>query len=689
MVTGSHDPPGYSSIDNPFWDDDMENAAMEDDITPEDQDPDCPTIVLSAEEKERIRKPWKDAIIIKVLDKQLGYMYLRRKLQQKWSPKGPFLMSDTGNDFYVVKFANQEDLSFVLTQGPWLVGDSYLPIQRWRPNFISNEEKLRFVAAWIRIPNLSMEYFDSGVLSMIGKHVGKVLKIDKTTMMGGKRIGHNTEKCPEDHPTRADERSEEERALDERVIWNVQHPEYNCKYGNWMILEPPMKKFPPPGMGNGNGKYMGSNSISMGKSPTETTTGDGFTVQGGRRGGRTGSGPKVGPIQNSAITAIANKDGVSRFSILADMETGDSSRKEGLEGVTDIPTTNQGSLLVSDDSSVSKKGLADNATKRKSEKKKSGKSGNKKIENQKDTQKESNMERPMMLVKEDKLKEAKNPNPKIQQRKTPWFLPPISVTPQSGSSPASLAGHLSLDQAEPPDCSDGNMELDEQEQNSNDNDDGSIDTSMEDEGSETPRAEVVGFRGGIWAMWRKEIVELVQVDIQQQVVSLEVRRGNEDRWIFSAIYASPTPADREEVWNRLLDLKSSVNCPWLLMGDYDETASLEERIGSSDGMRRLSDQFLIFLRYSSYFLNATTKLLNSGLWPRFFFFLCSAEGANPIGLACGAYGAAPIKGAPIVAAKSIAFFKSAIIFFVKSVKSTANPSVTSSISTSAIEATTS
>ncbi|KAL8171204.1 hypothetical protein V2J09_023008 [Rumex salicifolius] len=63
--------------------------------------------------------------------------------------------------------------------------DSYLTIQWWRPNFVAEEEKIRFVAAWIRIPG--------GVLTQIGRHVGKVMKIDKTTIMGER--GRYTRMC--------------------------------------------------------------------------------------------------------------------------------------------------------------------------------------------------------------------------------------------------------------------------------------------------------------------------------------------------------------------------------------------------------------------------------------------------------------------------------------------------------------
>ncbi|KAL8152132.1 hypothetical protein V2J09_021940 [Rumex salicifolius] len=60
------------------------------------------------------------------------------------------------------------------------------------------------------------------------------------------------------------------------------------------------------------------------------------------------------------------------------------------------------------------------------------------------------------------------------------------------------------------------------------------------------KAEAVGFRGGIWVLWRKQRVDLKEIDVHQQVVTNKVTRKEEEQWFFSAIYASPQPASREE-----------------------------------------------------------------------------------------------------------------------------------------------
>ncbi|KAL8158973.1 hypothetical protein V2J09_000510 [Rumex salicifolius] len=157
---------GTVEYSNPIWVDESTEEDLVDDVQPGVEDPSCPCILLTAEEKKRIRQPWRQALIVKVFGRNL---------------KGDFMMVDLGNEYYVIKFSNDEDFNHVLTNGLWLIGESYLSIQRWRPNFIAKEKPIIFFTAWIHIPNLSMEYFDERILRKIGAKVGRVMKIHRTT----------------------------------------------------------------------------------------------------------------------------------------------------------------------------------------------------------------------------------------------------------------------------------------------------------------------------------------------------------------------------------------------------------------------------------------------------------------------------------------------------------------------------
>lgn len=122
------------------------------DLIPDDyvKDERCPTILLTKEEKKKMRKPWRNSLIINMFDGKLGYMGLMRRLKRKWSIKGEMALTD-----------------------------SYLMIRKWAPNFIPNEiqkgsyclGKETYPIDW---------YFDMKFLSKIGPKIGKVLHIDKT-----------------------------------------------------------------------------------------------------------------------------------------------------------------------------------------------------------------------------------------------------------------------------------------------------------------------------------------------------------------------------------------------------------------------------------------------------------------------------------------------------------------------------
>lgn len=85
----------------------------------------CPHITLSSEERERIRRPRKNMLIITLLGKKINYPILRRKVEQAWASTAPIQVVDVGNDYYFVRFESLDDYDFALTGGPWKIFDHY------------------------------------------------------------------------------------------------------------------------------------------------------------------------------------------------------------------------------------------------------------------------------------------------------------------------------------------------------------------------------------------------------------------------------------------------------------------------------------------------------------------------------------------------------------------------------------
>ncbi|XP_028753465.1 uncharacterized protein LOC114713055 [Neltuma alba] len=82
-----------------------------------------------------------------------------------------------------------------LTGGPWLIYDHYLSVQPWNQDFDPDEEKITKIAAWIRISKLPLDYYDKGILYVLGSQVGRVLKVNMNTLRRTK--GHFARLCVE------------------------------------------------------------------------------------------------------------------------------------------------------------------------------------------------------------------------------------------------------------------------------------------------------------------------------------------------------------------------------------------------------------------------------------------------------------------------------------------------------------
>lgn len=81
-------------------------------------------------------------------------------------------------------------------------------------------------------------------------------------------------------------------------------------------------------------------------------------------------------------------------------------------------------------------------------------------------------------------------------------------------------------------------------------------------------SEAQGHFGGIWILVERQQNFIVNVvDCFHQVVTISIKKGN---WWCSAIYASPLISIRDVLWDYLCTLRTNIQGPWLLMGDYNE-----------------------------------------------------------------------------------------------------------------------
>ncbi|KAI5322642.1 hypothetical protein L3X38_031714 [Prunus dulcis] len=111
-----------------------------------------PCIQFFERAMDRICKPWKNALIVKLLGRSHTNNNIHDRLQHKWSLKCG-----------------------------WKLVDLYLVLQKWRPGFCPITAHITRMAPWIRVSAIQLECFDVWALKRIRNLLGNLLKIDALT----------------------------------------------------------------------------------------------------------------------------------------------------------------------------------------------------------------------------------------------------------------------------------------------------------------------------------------------------------------------------------------------------------------------------------------------------------------------------------------------------------------------------
>lgn len=123
-----------------------------------------PKIILSQRIEEKLHQSWRLTVIVKLLDRDIGYTTLCSKIQSLWNPSKSPKVIDMKKGFFLVQFDDDDDLQITLVGDPWVVLGHYLTVQRWYPSFRACTAKANSVMAWIRLLDLPLQYYHDKIL---------------------------------------------------------------------------------------------------------------------------------------------------------------------------------------------------------------------------------------------------------------------------------------------------------------------------------------------------------------------------------------------------------------------------------------------------------------------------------------------------------------------------------------------
>ncbi|CAI9097378.1 OLC1v1033781C1 [Oldenlandia corymbosa var. corymbosa] len=159
-------------------DEDIPN--LEEDVVIIQEGP-IPKVLIHDKVEEHLAKRWRNVIVVKLMGNSIILGQLQYRLEKMWPNTQGFVVADIERDYFSVTFVSLEDVSMVLSKGPWLIGDWYIYTQKWDSTFDAKVHKVRFLIVWARLPGMPLHYYNKSFLSRIGHVLRKVIHIDHQT----------------------------------------------------------------------------------------------------------------------------------------------------------------------------------------------------------------------------------------------------------------------------------------------------------------------------------------------------------------------------------------------------------------------------------------------------------------------------------------------------------------------------
>lgn len=139
-----------------------------------------PTAQLRLDEIESEIAKWKYAVILYVIGESPTISYLKNYLRIQCKVENAEIYYHN-DDYFVVKCEARTDQERLLFEGPYMIASIPVIIKEWRTDFKLEDEVLKEVPLWVRLPNLPLHCWSGDSLSRIGSVLGTPLCVDECT----------------------------------------------------------------------------------------------------------------------------------------------------------------------------------------------------------------------------------------------------------------------------------------------------------------------------------------------------------------------------------------------------------------------------------------------------------------------------------------------------------------------------
>ena len=113
------------------------------------------------------------------------------------------------------------------------------------------------------------------------------------------------------------------------------------------------------------------------------------------------------------------------------------------------------------------------------------------------------------------------------------------------------------------------------------------------------KVDAQGFSLGIWILWKPKSITLKVTETDSQFFTLEICEHDNNKWLFTSVYACPHEPQRGKLCNKLRAFSSNTNIPSILVSDFNEMRSMVGTRNCSNDLPHRCDSFNHWLKIMS------------------------------------------------------------------------------------------
>ena len=138
-------------------------------------------------------KKWLRTVCGYFVGSHMSLPEVKYNVRRMWGKHGLEKVSMNDNGFFFLKFRSEESMPFIIENGPWLINNKPMIVQKWEPEVNIEKIEPNVLPIWVKLVNVPMEAWTQKGISTLASCLGKPVIMDAiTTRMcyhGAERFG--------------------------------------------------------------------------------------------------------------------------------------------------------------------------------------------------------------------------------------------------------------------------------------------------------------------------------------------------------------------------------------------------------------------------------------------------------------------------------------------------------------------